>query len=102
MARRRATADPRSMPTTAIPTAALPATLRLGAVHLTVSDLDRSVAWYQDALGLAVHEHEPQTAALGTPEEAFVVLHEDAQARPAGRPACLYHYALLYPSRQAL
>ena len=26
----------------------LPATLRLGAVHLTVSDLGRSVAFYED------------------------------------------------------
>ena len=39
--------------TTAAPTApALPATLRLGAVHLTVTDLDRSVGFYQDAIGL--------------------------------------------------
>ena len=33
------------------PAAALPATLRLGAVHLTVADLDRSAAFYQDSLG---------------------------------------------------
>ena len=31
---------------------ALPATLRLGPVHLTVTSLDRSVAWYQRSLGL--------------------------------------------------
>ena len=36
----------------------LPNTLRLGAVHLTVADLDRAVAWYQRALGLRVHAHE--------------------------------------------
>jgi catechol-2,3-dioxygenase len=29
----------------------LPATLRLGAVHLTGSDLDRSVAFYEEATG---------------------------------------------------
>ena len=29
----------------------LPATLRLEAVHLTVSDLDRSIAFYEEALG---------------------------------------------------
>ncbi len=32
--------------------ARLPATLRLGTVHLTVSDLDCSVAFYEDAIGL--------------------------------------------------
>jgi catechol-2,3-dioxygenase len=32
--------------------ASLPAALRLGAVHLTVSDLDRAIAFYEVAIGL--------------------------------------------------
>jgi catechol 2,3-dioxygenase len=80
----------------------LPGALRLGPVHLTVRDLDRSVDWYQRALGLRVHERDDGTAFLGDGVEASVVLHEDLQARPAGRHAGLYHYALLYPSRQEL
>src|SRR5215208_8130368 len=80
----------------------LPATLRLGPVHLTVRDLDRAVAWYQRSLGLRVHRHEPDVAELGDGTEATVVLHEDSQALPAGRHAGLYHYALLYPSREEL
>jgi catechol 2,3-dioxygenase len=82
--------------------AVLPENLRLGAVHLTVADVDRSVAWYQRALGLRVHAHEPSVAALGDGVEAVIVLHEDGQAQPAGRVAGLYHYALLYPSREEL
>jgi catechol 2,3-dioxygenase len=81
---------------------ALPAALRLGAVHLTVTDVDRSVAWYQEALGLRVHAHEAGSAELGDGVETTVVLREDAQARPAGRHAGLYHYALLYPTREEL
>jgi catechol 2,3-dioxygenase len=81
---------------------ALPATLRLGAVHLTVQDVDRAVAWYQRSLGLRVHAHDATTAELGDGAETVVVLHEDAQARPAGRHTGLYHYALLYPSREEL
>jgi catechol 2,3-dioxygenase len=80
----------------------LPGTLRLGPVHLTVADLDRSVAWYQRALGLRVHRHDPALAELGDGVETVVVLHEDPRARPAGRHAGLYHYALLYPSREEL
>ena len=80
----------------------LPARLRLGAVHLTVTELDRSVAWYQHALGLRVREHGPSAAELGDGAETVVVLHEDAQARPPGRNAGLYHCALLYPSREEL
>src|SRR5205085_2263179 len=58
----------------------LPQTLRLGAVDLTVADLDRAVAWYQAALGLRVHRHEALVAELGDGVETVVVLHEDAQA----------------------
>jgi catechol 2,3-dioxygenase len=76
--------------------------LWLGPVHLTVADVDRSVAWYQQALGLRVHRHDADQAALGDGSEIVVVVHEDAQARPAGRHAGLYHYALLYPSRAEL
>jgi catechol 2,3-dioxygenase len=88
------------MPSTAAAT--LPATLRLGAVHLTVAAVDPAVAWYQEALGLRVHAHEPGQADLGDGRETVVVLHEDPQARPPGRTAGLYHYALLYPSREEL
>jgi catechol 2,3-dioxygenase len=87
---------------TTIQTAALPATLRLGAVHLTVADRDRSAGFYQESLGLRVHRREGSVAALGTGEDDLVVLHEEPGARPAGRHAGLYHYALLYPSREEL
>jgi catechol 2,3-dioxygenase len=76
----------------------LPAALRLGAVHLTVTDLDRSVRWYETALGLTLRRRDDGEAELG----GVVVLHEDPDARPAGRHAGLYHYALLYPSRDEL
>jgi catechol 2,3-dioxygenase len=80
----------------------LPANLHLGPVHLTVRDLDRAVAWYQRSLGLRVHRHDADVAELGDGTEETVVLHEDPQALPAGRHAGLYHYALLYPSREEL
>jgi len=88
------------MSSTATPV--LPATLTLGAVHLTVSNLDRSVAFYQTALGLRVHSHDATTASLGDGSETVLVLVEDPLAQPAGRHAGLYHYALLYPSREEL
>lgn len=80
----------------------LPPTLRLGAVDLTVTDLDRSVGFYQDALGLRLHRREDAVAAMGAGGEDLVVLHEEQGARPAGRHAGLYHFALLHPSREEL
>src|SRR3954447_26906461 len=87
------------------PTAPRPAladATRLGEVHLTVTDLERSLAFYEHALGLRVHRRDGATAALGAGAEDLVVLHEDAAARAAGRHAGLYHVALLYPSREEL
>jgi catechol 2,3-dioxygenase len=81
---------------------ALPTALSLGPVHLTVTDLDRAIAWYERALGLRVHANEGRTAQLGDGDETVVVLYEDPDAQPAGRHAGLYHYALLYPTREAL
>jgi catechol 2,3-dioxygenase len=83
-------------------TAQLPATLRLGPVHLTVSDLDRSLAFYRDAVGLPALRREDGTAALGAGDDDVLVLVEDRGARRAGRHAGLYHVALLHPSRPEL
>ena len=80
----------------------LPATLRLGPVELTVSDLAASLAWYQQALGLHVHAEADGRAELGDGDSVTLVLVEDPGAGAAGRHAGLYHYALLYPSRQEL
>src|SRR5215217_7144407 len=80
----------------------LPDTLRLGAVHLTVTDLDRSVSFYESAIGLRLARRDGVEAALGAGGEDLLVLTEDPQARPAGRHAGLYHFALLHPSRLEL
>ena len=80
----------------------LPANLRLGPVHITVSDLDRSVPFYEDSIGLSVRQRENGTAVMGAGERDLVFLVEQPAARPAGRHAGLYHYALLHPSREEL
>jgi catechol 2,3-dioxygenase len=76
--------------------------MNLGPVHLIVSHLDRSVAFYQDAIGLQVHHRDDHEAVLGAGEDDVLVLAEQPGARPAGRHAGLYHVALLYPSRLEL
>lgn len=80
----------------------LPAGLRLGAVHLVVTDLDRAVRWYAHNLGLHVLERDERSASLGDPEATVLVLDERPAARQPGAEAGLYHVALLYPSRAEL
>jgi catechol 2,3-dioxygenase len=76
--------------------------VRLGPVHLTVTDLDRSIGFYERAIGLRQQGRDDGRAALGTGGEDLLVLVEDSDARPAGRHAGLYHFALLHPSRTEL
>jgi len=79
--------------------AAIPADTRLGAVHLTVADLARSVDYYEREIGLAVREREDGRAALGTGGDDVLVLVEEPGAKPADGFSGLYHFALLVPDR---
>jgi catechol 2,3-dioxygenase len=74
----------------------------LGAVELTVTSLDRAIAFYQDAIGLRLQRREDPVAAMGAGGEELVVLHEEPGARPPARHAGLYHFALLFPTREEL
>jgi catechol 2,3-dioxygenase len=71
----------------------------MGAVHLTVADLDRSLVYYESALGLRVHSRDDGVVALGAGGEDLLVLTEQPGARPADRFCGLYHFALLLPDR---
>src|SRR5581483_10299722 len=74
---------------------------RMGLVELSVSDLDRSLAYWQDAIGLRVLSRENGIAELGadTPLLRFV---EEPGARSAQGYTGLFHVALLVPDRASL
>jgi catechol 2,3-dioxygenase len=80
----------------------LPPQTTVGTVSLTVSNLERSLAYYQNNLGLALQSQEKDTARLGAGENTFLILTEEPGARPPGRTTGLYHFAILTPSRVAL
>jgi catechol 2,3-dioxygenase len=81
--------------------AAIAAGTGMGAVSLTVSDLGRSRAFYETALGLSPREREDGGLAFGVPGAAdLVIVHGDASAARLDRRATgLFHLALLFPSR---
>ncbi len=86
----------------AVTGASLPAATTMGAVHLTVSDLERSLAYYGREVGLAVVAEAPGRVSLGAGGSELLVLHEEPGARPARGHTGLYHFALLVPERADL
>jgi catechol 2,3-dioxygenase len=92
--------DPEEVTATGAPaTAEVPPDTTVGAVHLTVADLDRSIDYYEHAVGLGVHERGSDRARLGTGGDDLLVLHEVSGAYPADGYSGLYHFALLVPER---
>jgi catechol 2,3-dioxygenase len=83
-------------------TARLAPETRLGAVELAVTDLERSIRFYEESIGLRLHNRANGKAYLGAGSEDLLVLVEERDARPSGRHAGLYHFALLHPSRVEL
>lgn len=82
----------------------LPDATRLGPAVLQVSDLERSIDFYERVLGLRVLARSGTQASLGAQmvTEPLLVLHGGA-ARPAGRGRLgLFHVAYLLPDRAAL
>jgi catechol 2,3-dioxygenase len=84
----------------------LPETTRVGAVHLQVSDLSRSLDYYGEVLGFRVLAQDSVWAHLGPQGEdrTLITLRERRGARPVPRRGLLglYHFAVLLPDRAAL
>jgi catechol 2,3-dioxygenase len=79
----------------------------VGHVHLKVSDLERSIVFYRDALGLEITQRMGDSAAFlsagGYHHHLGLNTWESRGAGPAPRRAPgLYHVAFLYPTREAL
>ena len=84
----------------------LPAATVLGPVRLQVANLDRSLAYYEGVLGLAVQAQEASRIVLGAHDGSrpLVELHSNPAARamqPRARLG-LYHFAILLPDRASL
>jgi catechol 2,3-dioxygenase len=74
----------------------------IGRVALAVADLDRSIRFYEDVIGLTLLGREGDEAKLGVSDETLLTLRGQPGARPVARAAGLYHFAILTPSRHDL
>jgi len=81
--------------------------LRIGHVHLKVSDLDRAIAFYRDVLGLDVMQRMGSAAAFLSAGGYHHHIGLNTWGSAGGTPpppghTGLYHTAFLYPDRAAL
>jgi catechol 2,3-dioxygenase len=74
----------------------------MGAVALTVSDLERSLGYYGEHVGLELLRREGGAASLGAGGRELLTLVEEPGAPPVRRNTGLYHFALLVPERADL
>ena len=97
--------SPRS-PGIAPPGFRMPPSGRVGTVDLQVSELDRSLDYYQHVLGLRLLTRDGDDAALGAlgDEIPLVRLHARPGTRQVPRQGRigLYHFAILLPDRATL
>ena len=73
----------------------------MGAVELSVSDLERSVDYWERVVGLRVLVRENGFASLGADTE-LIRFVEEPGSQPADGHTGLYHVALLVPDRPSL
>lgn len=74
----------------------------LGYVHLNISDLNKSLPFYQEILGFQMHRREGDTAYLGAGKDDILALTERHGAVKPRFATGLYHFAVLVPSRLEL
>ena len=74
----------------------------IGAVHLTISDLARSIEFYESRLGFQVHRRDDRTAWLGAGGPDLLILSQCETAPRVRATTGLYHFAILVPTRADL
>jgi catechol 2,3-dioxygenase len=76
--------------------------IAFGPVHLDIRDLDQSVAFWRNLVGLDGTERNEDSATLGVDGLPLVILHASATQPLAGGYSGLYHLAIHLPSELEL
>lgn len=85
----------------------VPSGVRIGHIHLKVSDIEKSLSFYRDILGFEVTERIGTQAAFvsaGGYHHHIGLNTWQTRGAPQANPSHvgLYHTALLYPTRRDL
>ncbi len=77
--------------------------VEVGTVTLKVANMERSLKFYTQLIGLELFKQEGRTAILGAGDRPILLLEEvPGAARLARNVTGLYHAAILFPTRHSL
>lgn len=76
-----------------------PERLSWGVIEFQVTDLDRTIAFWTRALGLALRFQDEQRAELGTQEKTLFVFHSGATQTVKPHHTGMYHVAIGMPDQ---
>lgn len=74
----------------------------IGHISLKVADLEKQLAFYQQAMGFKLHWHEGNKAGLGAGNKDLLRLTEEPNLKRYRGVTGLYHVAYLFPNRREL
>ncbi|OAX50521.1 VOC family protein [Paenibacillus sp. AD87] len=83
----------------------IPATTHLGEVSLRISNLDRSIQFYSEVVGLKLLERSDKVAKMTADGKQSLLRLEqltDPVTMPVRTTSGLYHFAILLPDRKSL
>jgi len=80
----------------------LPPQISIGAVELTIRNLDHSLSFYTQVIGLQLRARKDGIVELGTEKRTLLRLSENPQAQKTLGTTGLYHFAILVPERKDL
>ena len=74
----------------------------MGAISLTVANLENQLAFYQQAMGFKLHWREGNKAGLGAGGADLLLLTEEPSLKKYRGVTGLYHVAYVFPNRHEL
>lgn len=69
-----------------------------GAIHLNINNLDKSISFYTEVVGMKLRARSEKSAELGTESITLVVIHDTATVKYKKGYSGLYHFAIHAPS----
>jgi catechol 2,3-dioxygenase len=75
---------------------------QMGAISLTVANLDNQLEFYQRVMGFKLHWREGNKAGLGSGGTDLLLLTEESNLKKYRGVTGLYHVAYLFPNRREL